>query len=121
MVEDWGRFFEDRFRWEVGNGKELFFWEDNWRGSGVRKSKFQGFSHCQYPKILSFFIARIGLITFGCGILFGEWDFFIRRRTRSVNFLRWCMIQVSLWKIRRDGFRRMVITLSIQLILGMVF
>ena len=38
--EEWGRKFEDRFIWEVGNGRNILFWEDNWVSSGVLKSRF---------------------------------------------------------------------------------
>ena len=34
MLEDWGRTFEDCFKWVVGNGKEVFLWKDNWVGFG---------------------------------------------------------------------------------------
>jgi len=40
MLEDWGKTFEARFKWEVGNGKEVFFWKDNWLGSEDLKSRF---------------------------------------------------------------------------------
>jgi len=28
MLKEWGRNFEDCFRWEVGNEKTIKFWED---------------------------------------------------------------------------------------------
>ena len=28
--EGWGRSFEDGFKWYVGNGKDISFWEDSW-------------------------------------------------------------------------------------------
>jgi len=34
VLESWGRRFEDRFKWNVGNGKEIIIWEDHWMGCG---------------------------------------------------------------------------------------
>jgi len=37
---EWGGKFEDCFNWEVGNGRDILFWTDNWVVLGVLKSKF---------------------------------------------------------------------------------
>ena len=39
-MEEWGREFDDRFNWKVGNGKESRFWEDKWVGDLELKNKF---------------------------------------------------------------------------------
>jgi len=39
-LEEWGRNFEDCFKWGVGNGKEVKFWEDIWVGKEDPKRKF---------------------------------------------------------------------------------
>jgi len=36
----WGRNFEDRVEWKVGNGKDIYFWEDMWLGSDALKKVF---------------------------------------------------------------------------------
>ena len=38
--EGWGRNFEDRVEWKVGDGKDIYFWEDNWLGSDALKKEF---------------------------------------------------------------------------------
>ena len=38
--EGWGRNFEDRVEWKVGNGKNVYFWEDSWLGSDALKKVF---------------------------------------------------------------------------------
>ncbi|XP_068486473.1 uncharacterized mitochondrial protein AtMg00310-like [Phaseolus vulgaris] len=38
--EDWGGKFEDRLNLEVGNGREIMFWSDNWIVSEELKSTF---------------------------------------------------------------------------------
>jgi len=38
--EGWRGKFENRFKWEVGNGRDILFWEDNWLGSGALKSRY---------------------------------------------------------------------------------
>ena len=60
MLEECGRTFEDRFKWVVGNGKKVFFWEDNGVGFGDLRVDSQRFYLC-----LSFSDVGIGLITFG--------------------------------------------------------
>jgi len=40
-LEEWGRNFEDRFEWGVGNEKEVKFWEDLLVGNIDLKSKFE--------------------------------------------------------------------------------
>ena len=39
-MNEWGENFEDRIKWEVGNGKGIMFWEDSWVGNLVLKNKF---------------------------------------------------------------------------------
>jgi len=39
-LEEWGNDFEDRGRWEVGDGKEIRFWEDKWVDNVPLKHKF---------------------------------------------------------------------------------
>ncbi|XP_068491914.1 uncharacterized protein [Phaseolus vulgaris] len=39
-LEKWGTNFEDGFKWEVGNGKSIKFWEDRWVGNDILKNKF---------------------------------------------------------------------------------
>jgi len=39
-LKEWEGKFEDRFNWEVGNGRDILFWSDNWVASGVLKNKF---------------------------------------------------------------------------------
>jgi len=39
-MKEWGEKFDDRFRWKVGHGKEIKFWEDRWVGNLVLKIKF---------------------------------------------------------------------------------
>jgi len=38
--EGWGRSFEDGFKWKVGDGKEIFFWKDNWLNGETLKNAF---------------------------------------------------------------------------------
>jgi len=38
--EGWGRSFEDGFKWKVGDGKDISFWEDNWLGCDALKRVF---------------------------------------------------------------------------------
>ena len=38
--EGWGRSFEDGFKWYVGNGKDISFWEDSWLSCGALKGVF---------------------------------------------------------------------------------
>jgi len=38
--EVWGRKFEDRVNWEVGNGKDVLFWSDNWVTTRDLRSRF---------------------------------------------------------------------------------
>ena len=38
--EGWGRSFEDGFKWYVGNGKEISFWEDSWLSCDALKGVF---------------------------------------------------------------------------------
>ena len=38
--EGWGRNFEDRVEWKVGNGNDIYFWEDMWLGSDALKKVF---------------------------------------------------------------------------------
>ena len=71
--------------------------------------------------MLSFFVVGIELITFRCEIFIGEGDFSIGKMTRLASFLRLCTFRASLLKLRIDGFGRMVITLSIQVIQCRVF
>jgi len=58
MLEDWGRTFEDRFKWVVDNGKEVFFWEDNKVGLGDLKSRF--------PRLFSLAVVKDAKL-FRCG------------------------------------------------------
>jgi len=39
-LEDWGRSFEDCFKWKVTNVKEIIFWKDNWVSCGALKGVF---------------------------------------------------------------------------------
>jgi len=48
--EDWGRSFEDGFKWKVGDGKEISFWEDIWLSCGTLKGVF--------PRLLSLSSAK---------------------------------------------------------------
>ena len=43
--EGWGRNFEDAFKWKIGNGDSVLFWEDCWAGNGVVKRV--------YPRLFS--------------------------------------------------------------------
>ncbi|XP_068466703.1 uncharacterized protein [Phaseolus vulgaris] len=38
--EGWGRSFEDGFKWKVGNGKDISFWEDSLLSCGALKRVF---------------------------------------------------------------------------------
>ena len=38
--EEWGGKFEDRLSLEVGNGREVLFWSDNWIDLENLKSRF---------------------------------------------------------------------------------
>jgi len=38
--EGWGKSFEDGFKWKVGDGKNISFWEDSWLGSDALKKVF---------------------------------------------------------------------------------
>jgi len=38
--KDWEDKFEDRVKWELGNGKSILFWEDVWVGNIALKGKF---------------------------------------------------------------------------------
>jgi len=37
--EEWGGKFEDCYNWEVGKGRDIMFWEDDWVGFGVLKNR----------------------------------------------------------------------------------
>ena len=39
-LEGWGRSFEDGFKWKVGDGKDIYFWEDSWLGCDALKRVF---------------------------------------------------------------------------------
>jgi len=39
-MEEWGRSFEECVEWDVGNGKNVLFWDDVWVGSEDLKSRF---------------------------------------------------------------------------------
>ena len=39
-LEEWGNDFEDRGQWEVGDGKEIRFWEDKWLDNDTLLHKF---------------------------------------------------------------------------------
>ena len=49
-LEGWRGSFEDCFKWEVGNGKDILFWEDNWLGYGSLKNRF--------PRLFSIFVNK---------------------------------------------------------------
>jgi len=55
MLEGWGKTFENRFKWEVGNGKEVFFWEDIWVGSSDLKSRLPKFFSMSVDKDVKLF------------------------------------------------------------------
>jgi len=40
FFEGWKGKFEDNFAWEVGNGRDIRFWEDKWVGNVILKDKF---------------------------------------------------------------------------------
>jgi len=39
-MENWGRNFEDCFKWKVGDRNSIKFWEDRWVGNIILKNKF---------------------------------------------------------------------------------
>jgi len=39
-LKEWGRSFEDCFKWKVSSGNDISFWEDKWVGNVTLKSKF---------------------------------------------------------------------------------
>ena len=48
--EGWGRSFEDGFKWKVGDGKDISFWEDSWLSCGAFKGVF--------PRLYSLSLAK---------------------------------------------------------------
>jgi len=44
-LEGWERNFENAFKWKIGNGEEISFWEDCWAGSRALKNI--------YPRLFS--------------------------------------------------------------------
>ena len=38
--EGWERSFEDGFKWKVGDGKDIYFWKDNWLNGEALKNAF---------------------------------------------------------------------------------
>jgi len=38
--EEWGKNFEDAFKWKISDGREVSFWEDNWLSCGALKRVF---------------------------------------------------------------------------------
>jgi len=42
-MKEWGDSFEDCFKWELGNGKGIKFWEDRCVGNVALKGKFPRF------------------------------------------------------------------------------
>jgi len=53
-----GRTFGNRFKWVVGNGREVFFWKDNWVGFSDLKSRF--------PRLFSLSVVKDAKL-FRCG------------------------------------------------------
>jgi len=41
--EGWGRSFADGFKWSIGEGKDILFWEDRWLNGESLKSSFPRF------------------------------------------------------------------------------
>ena len=39
-LDEWKDMFEANFSWEVGNGREIKFWEDRWAGCTALKELF---------------------------------------------------------------------------------
>jgi len=57
--EGWGRNFEDTFKWKVGNGKEISFWEDCWTGNEALKKVYPRFFSLSSSKKLWWWL-RLG-------------------------------------------------------------
>jgi len=53
-LEGWKGNFEDNYSWEIGNGREIRFWEDKWVGNMNFKEKF--------PKLLSIYFEKESLL-----------------------------------------------------------
>ena len=64
-LEEWDNEFEDRGWWEIGDGKEIRFWEDKWVDNVSLKHKF--------PRLFSLSLDTghhklgLGIIIIGCG------------------------------------------------------
>jgi len=56
--KEWGDKFEDRVKWELGNGKGILLWEDIWVGNVALKGK--------YPRLFSLSINKESLLE-DCG------------------------------------------------------
>ena len=51
----WGRNFEDAFKWKIGNGEEISFWEDCWVGDEALKNVYLrlfSLSSCKDAKVV---------------------------------------------------------------------
>jgi len=71
--EGWGRSFEDGFEWNVGNGKDISFWEDSWLSCGAMKGVFPRlFSICSAKDAK---VAELGYWSNGVWV----WQFVWRR------------------------------------------
>jgi len=70
--EEWGRKFEDRLNLEVGNGREVMFWSDNWIDSEALKIGF--------PRLFSLFVNKEANLC-DCGIWGNRtWEWNLRWR-----------------------------------------
>ena len=83
-MEDWGRNFEDAFKWKIGNGKEISFWEDNWAGCGVLTSVF--------PRLFSLSTAKVSKLAEFGGWINSVWVWHLAWRRR---LFKWENLQES--------------------------
>jgi len=62
-LESWGRSFEDVFKWKVGDGREISFWEDSWLNCGALKRVFPRLFSLSSAKAAK--VAELGVWTDG--------------------------------------------------------
>jgi len=94
VSENWERRFEDCFKWKIGNGKLISFWEDNWTRCGDLKSVFPRLCFLSIP-------FRSKLAEFGNWVE-GVWEWKLAWRR---NLFKWEKVLESQFLQELQGLR----------------
>ena len=112
--EGWGRNFEDAFKWKIGNGDSVLFWDDCWADNGALKHV--------YPRLFSLSSCKDAKVTELGKWINGSWEWQI---TWKRSLFEWekplvCIFFQGLqglsltWKRRTVGFGKMGNSLFIR-------